>query len=127
MVAEGEPSSVGVEPTGIESGGGKGTVAVTLNAPPALEERLVDWLLEREVPGFTRYAAHGHSSRPGQRLTIAEQVSGRRRRVEFRVELDAANVEHFLTELRAVIRNADVYYFVTPLLASGHLGGTGND
>ena len=99
------------------------TVAVTVNAPPALEELLVDWLLERDVPAFTSYLVHGHTSRPAARLTIAEQVTGRRRRVEFRIEIAAAEVEAFLAELQALTGPADVYYFVIPLLASGHLGG----
>lgn len=99
------------------------SVAVTLNAPPSLEELIVDWLLERDVPGFTSYPAFGHSSRPGRPLTIAEQVTGRQRRVEFRVEIGAADVEEFLRALQAVTGNADVYYFVTSLLASGHFGG----
>ena len=101
---------------------GSPAVTITLNAPPALEEPLVDWLLERDVPGFTSYAAHGHSSTPGQPLTLAEQVTGRRRRVEFRVEIAAHEVDAFLAELEQITHRADVYYFVTPLLRSGHLG-----
>jgi hypothetical protein len=98
-------------------------VVVTLNVPPALEERIVDWLLERDdLPGFTTYPAHGHSSHPGRRLSLAEQVSGRQKRVEFRVEIAASAVEGLIAELRSIAPAADIYYFVVPVLESGHLG-----
>lgn len=100
------------------------TVAVTLNVLPALEERLVDWLLEHEtVSGFTSYAAHGHGDRL-EGLSVAEQVSGRQRRVEFRVELPAAALEKIVTDLTATFAGVDLYYYVTPVLRSGHLRDT---
>ena len=98
------------------------SVMVTLNAPPALEPRLVDWLLERDGDGgFTSYAAHGHGSRGP--LSVAEQVSGRQKRVELRVELPSEDLAALLGELRARFSGADVYFVVTPVIASGHLRG----
>lgn len=96
-------------------------VAITVNVPPSFEERIVDWLLERDAAsGFTSYAAHGHGARQ-QDLSLAEQVSGRQRRVEFRIELAAAALEDFVAALAASFVGADVYYFVVPVLRSGHL------
>lgn len=96
-------------------------VALTLNVAPTFEERVVDWLLEREaVAGFTSYAAHGHGSRHDE-LSLAEQVSGRQRRLEFRVELPAAMLDGVVAALAESFAGTDLYYYVTPVLRSGHL------
>jgi hypothetical protein len=100
------------------------TVAITLNVLPTFEERIVDWLLDHDtVSGFTSYAAHGHGARHDG-LSVAEQVSGRQRRVEFRVELPAAALDGILTSLAAAFGGTDLYYYVTPVLRSGHLRRT---
>jgi hypothetical protein len=101
-------------------------VAVTVNVLPALEERVVDWLLSRDAPGFTSYAAHGHGATSAE-LSIAEQVSGRQRRVEFRIEVAAAALEAFLDALAADFAGTDLYFLVSPLLRSGHLRGIVNE
>lgn len=98
-----------------------GSVAVTINVPPAFEERVVDWLLARDVAsGFTTYAAHGHGARHDE-LSTAEQVSGRQKRVEFRVEIPAAILEELLQALTTRFTGVDLYYFVTDVRTSGHL------
>jgi hypothetical protein len=96
-------------------------VIVTLNIVPALEERVVDWLLSRDDGGFTSRAAHGHSSRHDL-LSAAEQVSGRQRRLEFEVELRSTALDGFIADLSDAFTNADLYYSVVPVLRSGHLG-----
>jgi hypothetical protein len=96
-------------------------VAVTLNVAPAFEERVVDWLLTHDVvSGFTSCAAQGHGANHGD-LTVAEQVVGRQRRIEFRVEIAAGALEEFLGLLAARFAGSDLYYFATPVLRSGHL------
>ncbi len=100
---------------------GAATVAVTINVPPSAEDRLTDWLLGRaEVAGFTSAAAYGHGAN-AEELTVAEQVTGRQRRVEVRLEIGAEGLDAFLVALTAAFAAADVYYFVTPVLRSGHL------
>jgi hypothetical protein len=95
---------------------------VTLNVPPALEERIVDWLLARDSSsGFTANAAYGHGS-GHDNLSIAEQVSGRQRRTEFRVTLAAPLLDVFVGELTTAFGQADVYYTAVPLVRAGHLG-----
>jgi hypothetical protein len=97
------------------------SVLVTLNAPPALEEGIVDWLLEREeAPGFTSCSVHGHGTHH-EDLSVAEQVSGRQRRVEFRVEVETAMLEGFSAALTEDFAGADLYFFVVPVLRSRHL------
>ena len=96
-------------------------VAVTLTFAPALEERIIDWLLGRQdVETFTGYAAYAHASAGGD-LSVAEQVSGRRRRVEIRVELQAQALDAWLAELSEAFGGADVSYFVAPILRFGRL------
>jgi hypothetical protein len=97
------------------------TAVVTINVAPAVEERLIDWLLGREeVAGFTSYAAYGHGSRHDE-LSIAEQVTGRQRRMEMRTELPHDAIESFLEALTAAFAGTDLYYSVLPVLRSGHL------
>ena len=96
-------------------------VAVTFNVAPALEERFIDWLLVREeVAGFTSCTVYGHGS-DHDHLTVAEQVSGRRRRTEFRVELSRAALDPLVAALTKDFAGVDVYYVVVPVLRSGHL------
>ena len=97
------------------------TVAVTINVAPGAEERLIDWLLGRDdTTGFTSCAAFGHGGNHDD-LSIAEQVTGRQRRVEIRLEIAATAIEPFLAALRATFDGTDLYYFVAPVLWSGHL------
>ena len=97
-------------------------VAVTLTLAPALEERIIDWLLGRQdVETFTGYTAYAHAA-TGSDLSVAEQVSGRRRRVEIRVELQAPALDAWLADLAEGFRGADIRYVVTPVLRSGRLG-----
>jgi hypothetical protein len=99
------------------------TVAVTLNVAPAAEERVIDWLLGRdEAVGFTSGMVFGHGADHAD-LSIAEQVTGRQRRVEIRLELARTKLETFVAELIAAFGGTDLYYFVTPVLRSGHLKG----
>lgn len=94
---------------------------LVLSAPPALEEALIDWLLEHgEGAGFTSHPVSGHSSRHGH-LSLAEQVSGRQRRVQFQVHAEAGRIQAILQGLRRDFTGSDVHYWVAPLVMSGHL------
>jgi len=96
-------------------------VAIALNVSPAFEERVVDWLLARDAEsGFTSYAAFGHGARQDE-LSLAEQVQGRQRRVEFRIELPSGALDIFVAALTASFAGIDLYYCVTPVSRSGHL------
>ena len=96
-------------------------VAIAINVAPAFEERVVDWLLARDAAsGFTSYAAFGHGARQNE-LSLAEQVQGRQRRVEFRIELPSGVLDAFIATLTASFAGTDLYYYVTPVVRSGHL------
>jgi hypothetical protein len=97
------------------------SVAVTLSLAPSLEERMIDWLLERDdVATFTGYTTYAHGA-DGRELSVAEQVSGRQRRLELRVEIRSAAVDAWLAALATDFAGADVDYHVTPILRSGRL------
>jgi len=96
-------------------------VLVVLTGPPALEGQLIDWLLLREDgQGFSSSAVNGHSTKHDH-LSIAEQVSGRQRRVQFQVQLERSHLEEFMKELVTDFPGTDLHYWAIPLLAGGHL------
>ena len=89
---------------------------VILNAPPSLEEALVDWLLAHgSGTGFTSFPAEGHSTRH-------DQVSGRQRRQQFQVQMASAAVDEFLDALQASLGGAGIHYWVLPVTRSGRFG-----
>lgn len=92
---------------------------VTLNAPPALEGMVVDNLLtlefERGFCGFPVYAHH-HENKG---LSIAEQVTGRQKRIQFQIYVDGTNLALLLTNLRENFSGTKIQYWVTPVLESG--------
>jgi hypothetical protein len=95
---------------------------IVLNAPPELEEPVVDWLLARkDSTGFTSFPVSGHSTSYAG-LSAAEQVSGRQRRQQFQVQLRADAVAAFLDDIRVAFGAAGIHFWVSPLTAGGHLG-----
>ena len=97
------------------------TVLMTISTRPTLEEPIIDWLLERESgPGFSSWDTRGHSSQHGH-LSVAEQVSGRQRRLRFEVLLRAGELTAFVEGLEQAFAGADLHYWASPVLASGSL------
>lgn len=89
-----------------------------LNIPPALEDDMVDYLLAlEEVKGFTSFAAQGHGG--GERLTVTEQVSGRRQRVQFEIIVDESLVDLIVSGLSANV-GKDIAYWQLPVSGIGH-------
>jgi hypothetical protein len=94
-----------------------------LTTLPAIEGPLVDWLLARaDVPGFTTVAVHGHGT-AHHKLSLAEQVEGRQRRIMFEIQLPAATVNRLIEDLQRDFAGSPVHYWVVPVLAAGHLAG----
>lgn len=92
-----------------------------LIVPQAVEDALVEWLLEREdVPGFTSSAVSGHGSSE-RSLTTAEQVAGRSRRVMFRVLLPTATAREVLERLSADFGGSGLHFWTLPVLEHGRL------
>ena len=95
---------------------------VVLTAAPALEEPLIDWLLDRGGnAGFTSIPVSGHSARHDG-LTLTEQVRGRQRRVQFQVHMPVDAVDAFLADARAAFGGTDLHYWVLPIMGGRRLG-----
>jgi hypothetical protein len=71
---------------------------LVLNINPELEEELVDYLLSLEcIEGFTSYLVRGHGVHKS--LSISEQVSGRRKRLQVEVIMQETEVKTVLAGL----------------------------
>lgn len=92
---------------------------LALNIIPELEEELVDYLLSlEEVSGFTSYPVHGHGEQG--RLSIAEQVAGRRKRMQFEILLPEEHVDAVIAGLTGEVGKG-IHYWQLPVARSGRL------
>lgn len=90
-------------------------------ATPAIEESLVDWLLERkEISGFSSTRVDGHGSRHSD-LSLAEQVTGRQRKVMFHVHADCELLRTLLDGLKQEFKGAGLHYWLMPLSEAGQI------
>jgi hypothetical protein len=92
---------------------------LTLIAPPRLEEPLVDWLLAFEY-GFSSFPVNGHTSRQ-EGLTLAEQVSGRKRHVRFDMHLPETEWGSLVERLRRDFAGTGIHYWISPVTAQGEV------
>lgn len=82
---------------------------LVLNIRPELEEDMVDYLLAQEgVRGFTSYQVRGHGVH--EDLSLAEQVSGRRRRLQFELVIEESKVAGILANLKSSVGRDIVYW-----------------
>jgi len=89
-----------------------------LNIAPELEDDMVDYLLSVEnLSGFTSYPVRGHGEHI--HLSVAEQVSGRRKRIQFEVMLSSTEVEALLSGLKQV--GNGINYWEVPVARSGRI------
>jgi len=92
---------------------------LVLNIPPALEEDLIDYLLSLEaVTGFTSYEARGHGS--DLQLSLAEQVSGRQKRLQFELLIEVEAIQSLLDGLSAEV-GKDIAYWQQVIENIGHV------
>jgi hypothetical protein len=99
-----------------------GEVLVVLTTPPEIGELIVDWLLARDAPlGFTSTTVAGHSTRHDG-LSTAEQVRGSQERLQFQVQMPAADADDFLSGAAEAFGAAGIHYWSVPVLAGGQLG-----
>lgn len=81
---------------------------------------MVDLLLTTdEVPGFQSFPIRGHGQVGA--MTIAEQVEGRRNRVQFEIALESEILDSLLQKLKEALPVPDIIYWVMPISASGRL------
>ena len=92
---------------------------VMLFATPALEESLVDWLLENEsISGFSTTESYGHGQRASS-MSLFEQVTGRQRRIQFLIETDQSLASLLLQSLK--LSFPGLHFMVIPVLSAGRL------
>jgi hypothetical protein len=92
---------------------------LVLNLIPELEDALVDYLLSHaEVRGFTSFPVRGHGDQ--EALTVAEQVRGQRKRLQFELMLDAEAIDPLLAGLADEVGKGIVYH-VQPILQKGRI------
>ena len=94
-------------------------VLLMLNINPELEEELIDYLLQLDcVQSFTSYHVRSHGR--FDKLTLAEQVSGRRKRCQLEILLDEPDVTAVLTGLAANV-GRDIMYWEQPVRNVGKI------
>jgi len=92
---------------------------VTLNIPPSLEEMMVDCLLLLETEhGFSSFpvSAHHHENLG---LSLAEQVTGRQKRIRFQMYVPVQKLPELLEQLRQEFSGSGIQYWVLPVIENG--------
>lgn len=92
---------------------------VTLNVPTSLEEVIVDCLLTFESEhGFSSFPVYAHDHR-NEGLSLAEQVSGRQKRLRFQMYVEEDVLTALLARLREEFSGAGIRYWVMPVVDNG--------
>ncbi len=95
-------------------------VCLKLVLPRSLEEQVIDHLLQHPewVGSFTTRGVDGHGSPPAIAPSV-EQVRGRAGRVQIEILIAADHAHELVAHLRADLPNADVAWWIVPVIASG--------
>lgn len=92
---------------------------VTLNVPPSLDESIVDCLLMLEAEhGFSSFAVNAHHHE-NKGLSLAEQVSGRQKRIRFQMYVSAEGLATLLAQLQEEFSGSGIQYWVLPVIEKG--------
>ncbi len=92
---------------------------ITLNVPPSLEEAIVDCLLTFEAEhGFSSFpvSAHDHKN---EGLSLAEQVTGRQRKIRFQMYVAKMDLAALVSRLKADFSGSGIHYWVLPVIEKG--------
>ena len=80
----------------------------------------MDLLLSMDyVPGYQSYPTRGHGQVGA--MSVAEQVAGRRNRIQFEIVLDADQVDRAIAALKKALPIRDVVFWVLPVFSTGRL------
>lgn len=94
---------------------------VTLNAPPSLEEAMVDCLLTFESEhGFSSFSVNAHDH-INAGLSISEQVTGRQKKIRFQMYILATDLPMLLEKLQTNFKHSGIQYWVLPVIAKGYI------
>lgn len=76
-------------------------------------------LSSEDITGYQSYPTRGHGSVGA--MSIAEQVAGRRDRIQFEIVLNSDVLDATLAMLKKAFPIRDVIYWVLPVVRSGRL------
>lgn len=94
---------------------------LVLTAKPSMTEELVDWLISQPFDtGFTSFTVNGHGSQMAN-LSIAEQVSGRQKKIRFQIVIAACEVAPFIQKLKQDFEGSAIHYWIQPITEEGEL------
>jgi len=94
---------------------------ITLNVPISLEEAVVDSLLMLESEhGFSSFPVSSHDHR-NEGLSLAEQVTGRQKKVRFQMYVPEQGLAQLLDQLRAEFSGSGIRYWVLPVVENGFI------
>lgn len=92
---------------------------LVLVARPALEESLVDWLLERaDIGSFVSMPISAHNTDLNE-LSVRDQVSGRQRQIMFQIRLGEDILQSVIADLCNSFQGTQLEYWALPVLATG--------
>ncbi|MGZ4969401.1 MAG: DUF3240 family protein [Methylobacter sp.] len=92
---------------------------VTLNVPSALEEAIVDCLLTLESEhGFSSFPVSSHDHK-NEGLSLAEQVTGRQKKIRFQMYVPEHGLAVLLEQLRNEFSGSGIKYWVLPVVENG--------
>ncbi|MDD5267358.1 MAG: DUF3240 family protein [Methylococcales bacterium] len=92
---------------------------VTLNIPPGIEELMVDSLLMfEEDHGFSSFPVNAHHH-INKGLSLAEQVTGRQKRIRFQMYVPVEELPRLLEQLRRDFSGSGIQYWVLPVIENG--------
>ncbi len=96
-----------------------GILLVSFNASPALEEVLVDWLLEFDAEQrFASYTVNEHNTDHSQ-LSLAEQVTGRQKQIRFEMIIAEDRYAGFMDKFKTDFSGSGINYRVVRALSQG--------
>jgi hypothetical protein len=94
---------------------------VTINVPPELEEAVVDCLLTLESEyGFSTFQVNAHDHK-NEDLSLAEQVTGRQKKIRFQMYLADAGLAELMSQLQNEFTGSGIHYWVMPIIENGIL------
>ncbi len=100
---------------------------ITIITPKAIEDTIVDWLLEQEgFTGFNRIAVNGYGMTE-RNMTLRERVTGYTSRVMFQMHMPSTVADTVLSNLKKNFAGSDIHYMITPVTEAGNLASYDND
>lgn len=92
---------------------------LVFNIPPELEGDLIDYLMSLDcVSGFTSYSVRGNGGT--HNMTVAEQVSGSRKRVQVDSIIETEDFDTIVAKLKQSV-GTDIVYWEHPVTRFGRV------